>query len=309
MKRVPLKSRIALKGDIPLHWRSLYRTRNFFECALKDRCSLVDEVAIADAELIFSDAQPFSRTAPEDPPRVVAIHGGAVIDYKRLNVFLEGIRECDCLLVNCTSDVNLLRSFLRGSSPDIVLLPLPSWRATYNSLSVKEICFIPSSRKLIVFVARLVPMKNVHSFIQVVAHLSRSHDIHAIIVGDYWDDYPVLRSSQSYRSYIGRLTTSRVLEDRITRLDGSIPDDLLQAIVSQADLLIHPTVSIDENFGYVPLDALTSGTPVVGTHYGGLKETFQCLPDMSATTWATPSGIRVDYHSLANMANRVLRKH
>jgi hypothetical protein len=61
------------------------------------------------------------------------------------------------------------------------------------------------------------------------------------------------------------------------------------------DVLFHPTNSIDENFGYVPVEAMCCGVPVVGTAYGGLKDTIlHGITGYTIPSWVTASGIRMD---------------
>jgi hypothetical protein len=74
------------------------------------------------------------------------------------------------------------------------------------------------------------------------------------------------------------------------------------------DVLVHPTWSIDENFGYVPVEAMASGVPVVGAGYGGLRdtvvhgETGALMP-----CWTTASGIRMDFIAGLEHAARLLQ--
>jgi glycosyltransferase involved in cell wall biosynthesis len=66
------------------------------------------------------------------------------------------------------------------------------------------------------------------------------------------------------------LTHSLGLEKYIT-LTGFIPEAVLPDYYRSADVFILPTVEL-EGFGLVTLEALASGTPVLGTPVGGTKE-------------------------------------
>lgn len=60
------------------------------------------------------------------------------------------------------------------------------------------------------------------------------------------------------------------IEDRVTFL-GYVPDDDLPAIYAGADVFVLPTTQL-EGFGLATMEALASGTPVVGTAVGGTVE-------------------------------------
>jgi glycosyltransferase involved in cell wall biosynthesis len=65
-----------------------------------------------------------------------------------------------------------------------------------------------------------------------------------------------------------------------THFLGPVPEDLLPAYYRAADVVVLPSLEL-EGFGLVALEALASGTPVVGTDAGGLPEVLAGLaPDL-----------------------------
>ena len=52
---------------------------------------------------------------------------------------------------------------------------------------------------------------------------------------------------------------------------GYVPDELLNPLFSSADIFVLPS-SFGESFGIVLLEAMASGTPVIGTKVGGVEE-------------------------------------
>jgi len=67
------------------------------------------------------------------------------------------------------------------------------------------------------------------------------------------------------------------VDDRTTFL-GYVPDEELPAAYATADVFVLPTTEL-EGFGLATLEALSSGTPVVGTPVGGTVEVLGALVD------------------------------
>ena len=88
------------------------------------------------------------------------------------------------------------------------------------------------------------------------------------------------------RQRLERLAYERDLGDRVVFL-GRVPDDELPRLYRQADACVVPSREL-EGFGYVALEALAAGTPVIASATGGLVDLLTpleprwlCPPDAS----------------------------
>ena len=79
------------------------------------------------------------------------------------------------------------------------------------------------------------------------------------------------------RDELQRRTRARGVADRVTFL-GYVPDADLPAAYAAADAFALPTTEL-EGFGLATLEALASGTPVVGTAVGGTVELLSAFGD------------------------------
>lgn len=79
------------------------------------------------------------------------------------------------------------------------------------------------------------------------------------------------------RDRLERTAIDLGVDDEVTFL-GYVPDSELPAVYASSDLFVLPTAEL-EGFGLATLEALASGTPVVGTPVGGTVELLSALAD------------------------------
>ena len=126
--------------------------------------------------------------------------------------------------------------------------------------AVKESLGFPRDKIILLTVRNLVPRMGLENLIIAMKEIVGSlPDIYLIIGGD------------------GPLKDDLVMMSRSMNLDhhinftGFIPEEALPEYYRAADIFILPTIEL-EGFGLVTLEALASGTPVLGTPVGGTKE-------------------------------------
>jgi glycosyltransferase involved in cell wall biosynthesis len=314
--------RIGIAGIRKHPWQSVDRTRRFYLRTLSTDFRVInldDESAYhsgisLDGALNFSGNKLWGVTPHPPYPLLFAIHGGAILNQEFLWNHLVHLQSTDVLIVNCSSDESILRKMFTGYTPIICRLPLPVNRAVFQPLDRRE-CRVGlpiADRDYIVgFVARLLPQKNLHQFLRMLAEIKRRlhpQTIGGIIVGDWWTDYPILDyMTNEYQAEMAVFLDALGLKEDIAYFPAQLGDDSLAVCYNSMDVLIHPTNSIDENFGYTPIEAMACGTPVIAAAYGGIKdnivsgETGFLMP-----TWITPCGIRMDVIQGIKQVERLL---
>jgi glycosyltransferase involved in cell wall biosynthesis len=128
-----------------------------------------------------------------------------------------------------------------------------------------------------VSVRRLVPRMGIDIAIRAVAGLPRE------TVGRY-----LVAGSGPERPGLESLAEELGVTDRVVFL-GRVPDEDLPWLYAAADLSIVPTRDL-EGFGYVALESLAAGTPVIATSNGGLVDLVGGL-DARLLTEGTPGAI------------------
>jgi glycosyltransferase involved in cell wall biosynthesis len=311
--------RVALLGFGPHPWPSVERTRRFYERALSARFTLevVDDAAPVpggvDAVLSFSGRRGWEERPRARVPFIFAMHGGPILEQEALASRLSTLERSDVLLVNCTSDLAIFREVFAGETPRLCHLPLPGNSALFHpreKAECRELLGIESHDFVVGFVGRLVPQKNAHRFLRMLAELRRRlhpRRVAGVVIGNYWVDYPVLNHTPDYPGEIARLLAALQLTEDVFYFPAHLEDEDLASAYAAMDVLLHPTHSIDENFGYVPVEAMASGVPVVGAAYGGLKDTL--LPGETGDlmpTWVTRTGLRSDFPRGVDAVARLL---
>ena len=116
---------------------------------------------------------------------------------------------------------------------------------------------LPTDRSLLVTVRRLEPRMGIEGLLRALSRLPRTIDLAVVGEGEL---APVLR----------RAAERLAIADRVLFV-GRVPEPELVDWYRAADLFVLPTIAY-EGFGLVTVEALASGTPVVGTPIGATPE-------------------------------------
>ena len=117
----------------------------------------------------------YFRLQPEEiqylgngPPTLVAMHGSCVLERALVYRIMSSLRECDGVIVTCSSDAEIIKSFGHDPLPAIVVLPLGTEimaRAESPKTLLRAVLSLQENTKIITFVGRLIPDKNAHIFL------------------------------------------------------------------------------------------------------------------------------------------------
>ena len=230
----------------------------------------------------------------------------------------QGVREVlpylyqsDVIWCNSTADIGIYSLLVSqdGTQPQAVLLPYsvntnvftPLQNTEKQEALRREWGFNPDDFVMI-YAGRVTMEKNVHSTLEAVRELSRlGYPVKLVIVGRI-EDVPFVEFhnfQMDLEDKIENLIQALQISDKVVIQDWQ-PPDKLNELFSAADAFINLTLHHDENFGLSQIEAMSAGLPVIGTAWGGLKDTINKEVGFPIDTWGTPYGIRFDAPTVIN---------
>jgi glycosyltransferase involved in cell wall biosynthesis len=313
---------IGILGGGNQAWPSLNKTYASYLMAL-DTDHTISELGITDpvpngVDLLvnFSGNRGWELLGINDrPPIAFVLHGGAVLNHSFIRDHISSFCPGDCFIGNCSSDWSIIQNLCVGDAPPAHVLRLPvqaDCRDEKAGEFVRHQLGISEDEIVLLIVARLVPQKNVHHALDVVAEamaLNTTLRIKVIIVGNFWSEYPILKTKgQKYHKILQDIVQKKKLGKNLILFPGSLSEKDLRDAYLAGDLAISLSHSIDENFGYFALEAMGYGIPVIGTAYGGQKCSIKRgISGWPVPTWLTDNGIRSSYVGLGKMISTMNR--
>jgi glycosyltransferase involved in cell wall biosynthesis len=138
---------------------------------------------------------------------------------------------------------------------------------------------LDSTRPLVVTIRRAEPRMGIEQLLR-AAHILAPDDINLAIVG-----------GGLLTDELRRLSSELRIDERV-RFAGQVAEEELPDWYRAADLFVLPTVAY-EGFGMVTVEALASGTPVVGTPVGATPELLEPLDPRLVARGSDPDSLAV----------------
>jgi phosphoheptose isomerase len=209
--------------------------------------------------------------------RVRRMHQGQADNFPDERFALEErvVAEADRIIAECPQDEADLITLYNADPAKLTIIPCgfdPDEFTPLDKVLSRVAVDLPTREYLILQLGRMVPRKGVDTVIRGFARLLKDHDISARLViagGESEEPDPHLTPE------IGRLkkiARKEGVEDRVTFV-GRRDRDVLNYYYSAADVFV--TMPWYEPFGITPVEAMASGTPVVGANVGGIKFTVR----------------------------------
>jgi len=158
-------------------------------------------------------------------------------------------------------------------------IDVDAWRPTEEVRRRADVIRRDAGRPIVLFAGRHVPYKGVPVLVEAAAPL----DVAVVVAGDgpmrsSWDALSRRQSGQASFSF-----------------PGEVDEPELRALLLASRMLVLPSVTRAEAFGYVQLEAMASATPVIST----------ALP--TGVPWVNEAGLVVPVYDVAAMREAIAR--
>lgn len=218
------------------------------------------------------------------------------------------LKSTDVLVGNCSSDIEITKKFLANAH--IRKLPYAFDAATFQPIdeqqrkAVRAEMRFKDHDKILLYAGRISLEKNLHTLLRIFSVLQDLvPDLHLVIAGEphaiqfqAMGVYPL-----SSAATLMKLMNELRIKNEQVHFIGNRSATQLRDLYAMADLLVNLTLNHNESFGFAQVEAQACGTPVVGTSWGGLKETIkQGETGYQISTVVTGSGVKLNWWEAIN---------
>ena len=228
--------------------------------------------------------------------------------YRRIHQYL---RPGDLILFSSQSDRRIHDLLIESTPAKVLVQPfgihVSDFRVTSGKRKLaRRLLGIGESEVVFLYHGRITVDKNIHGLIGAFRLLAaRSPNARLWIAGDLDGhpqgirergaaDLPVSRLTEVFK----RLVREGNIRERVS-FWGCLSRSALLELLAAADIAITLTLNPDENFGYSVVEAMAAGLPVIGTDWGGLRDTIaDGETGYRISTIQTESGVGIDVWQL-----------
>ena len=191
-------------------------------------------------------------------------------------------RNCDSVILNssvCQSIYDLLVG-KNGMRTYIVPFGVDTdvFYPRGNKLQLRRKYDIPEDAFVMIYSGRINLQKNTNILVSLLRDLEKDYNnIYLILIGSFDNFYIPEFNTQippDSKTEFYKLIEGFNLLPKVRIFENQSDMNTYAELLCMADIGINLTTLISENFGYTPVEMQACGLPVIGTDWGGLKDTI-----------------------------------
>jgi glycosyltransferase involved in cell wall biosynthesis len=241
------------------------------------------------------------------PPAVLFLMGGPSRGGRNLAPIHQHVTTADVFIGNCEAEVEQARLFLPNAT--LRQLPFPVDDAKFHveppqvADAARRHLGLDRTSKIIVYSGRIALEKNVHAVLKVFSVVRRLMPDAVLVIAGGETNAPFAEFgvfALEVTRMLTKVMQSLGLDTDHVRFVGQRSADELRALYNAADVVLNLTLNHDENFGLAQVEAMLCGTRVVGTTWGGLRDTIvEGVTGRHVSTVLTQAGVKVNWWEAA----------
>lgn len=294
-----------------------HRPMEFFYASPSRREELLEEfLSISDVVVGRIDEGVLQTRERLDhkPPLLGFLLGAISRGGGELSRLYRYLKSTDVFVGNCSGDVEIVTKFFKSCQARN--LPFAFDESTFiapeesQRQALKAELGFQKTDRILLYAGRMTMEKNLHTQLQIFSVLQKlMPNLHLVIIG-HLEDIPFIEfgmysldMSGTIRRVISEL---RLDTERIHILGRKSPTQLRDFYII-ADALVNLTLHHDENFGYAQVEAMACGTPVIGSCWGGLRDTIKHgETGYHISTVVTDAGVKLNWWETINRIVQLL---
>jgi glycosyltransferase involved in cell wall biosynthesis len=301
----------GIEQSLSKRHRVIHRPMEFFYSSPRRQEELHEEFLLNSDVIIGRIDEGVLRSRERldrQPPLIGFLLGAISRGGGELSRLYRYLKSTDVLVGNCTGDVEITSKFFKNVQARN--LPFAFDESTFQPVDEAqrqalkaELGFQPTD-KILLYAGRLTMEKNLHTQLRIFSVLQKVvPELHLVVVGQL-ENVPFTEFGVycvDIAGTITRLITDLRLDtERIHFLGRKSPAQLRDFFII-ADALVNLTLHHDENFGYAQVEAMACGTPVIGSCWGGLRDTIKhAETGYHISTVVTDAGVKLNWWEAIN---------
>jgi len=242
------------------------------------------------------------------PPLVGFLMGTMSRGAMELAAFAGNLKSTDMLVGNCTADLEIARKFF--SNVQMRKMPFGVDESVFypadetERRKIKTELGFNQDDRILLYAGRITIEKNLHTLLRMFSILQDLiPNLHLVVAGEM-ANVPFTGMgvySLSLTATMMKLIRELDLSTESIHFVGRKSTAQLRNLYAISDVLVNMTLHHDENFGLSQVEAMACGTPVVGTRWGGLKDTIlHGETGYHVSTVITGSGVKANWWEAIN---------
>lgn len=201
-----------------------------------------------------------------------------------LRACIELLRPGDRVLFTCSADRRIFDNLFESCVAAIDLFPFYVDTARFRRLDAGERARTRAdlgygdTDVVFMYGGRVTPEKNVHALLQLFARVVRDDPRARLLIAGPIQGIPFFsRSTEAPdlgRLYVGLLRDDSRLRSAVRFIPERLRPDSMVSLYAAADVFLNLTLHHSENFGLANVEAMCCGLPVIGSDWGGLRDTI-----------------------------------